>query len=217
MIGRVQDHLEAIYGFTCEARAEVFLVDTEAALELGATGRCDEELLVREEAGEVEVALYLAPALLGRLAPYASPPAPAPMALVLERELEGYCQLAEGVSHFLYLAHTATQERTVSLLELEAQAEVDKFALCLLHRWGAGVRGWAEELRFRLFDRVSYRQRLSEEERWRYQEANRLSRNFCSRLMGHVAARRLERLLSDLRYAYRLGAEAKLRHFAQVW
>ncbi|HEX8538985.1 MAG TPA: hypothetical protein VF664_16060, partial [Cystobacter sp.] len=95
-------------------------------------------------------------------------------------------------------------------------AEVDKFALCLLHRWGAGVRAWAEELRWRLFDRVSYRTRLSEEELWRYQEANRLSRNFCSRLMGHVASRRLERLLSDLRYAYRLGAEAKLRHFAQV-
>jgi hypothetical protein len=94
---------------------------------------------------------------------------------------------------------------------------VDKFALCLLHRWGEGVGVWAEELRGRLFDRVSYRERLSEAERWRYEEANRLSRNFCSRLMGHVAGRRLERLLSDLRYAYRLGAEAKLRHFAQVF
>ncbi|MET0405147.1 MAG: hypothetical protein ABW123_22215, partial [Cystobacter sp.] len=159
-----------------------------------------------------ELALYLAPALLRRLAPYEHGPVDA----LLKRELEGFCQLAEGVSHFLYLAHTAVQERTVSLLELEAQAEVDKFALCLLHRWGAGVRSWAEELRWRLFDRVSYLPRLTEEERWRYQEANRLSRNFCSRLMGHVAARRLEGLLSDLRYAYRLGAEAKLRHFAQV-
>jgi hypothetical protein len=212
MIGRVQAHLEAIYGFTCEARAEVFLVDAEAALLLGSTGRSEEELLVHEEDGELEVALYLAPALLRRLEPYAS----GPVHSLMEGELDGFCQLAEGVSHFMYLAHTATQERTVSLLELEAQAEVDKFALCLLHRWGAGVRGWAEELRWRLFDRVSYRPRLSEEERWRYQEANRLSRNFCSRLMGHVSSRRLERLLSDLRYAYRLGAEAKLRHFAQV-
>ncbi|WNG28489.1 hypothetical protein F0U62_34175 [Cystobacter fuscus] len=212
MIDRVQAHLEAIYGLTCEARAEVFLVDSEAALLLGSTGRSEEELLVREEDGEVEVALYLAPALLRRLEPYAG----APVHALMERELDGFCQVAEGVSHFVYLAHTATQERTVSLLELEAQAEVDKFALCLLHRWGAGVRAWAEELRWRLFDRVSYRARLSEEERWRYQEANRLSRNFCSRLMGHVTSRRLERLLSDLRYAYRLGAEAKLRHFAQV-
>ncbi|MGZ3458583.1 MAG: hypothetical protein ACXU86_08770 [Archangium sp.] len=212
MIGRVQAHLEAIYGITCAARAEGFVVDTEAAVQLGATGRSDEELLVHEGEEELELALYLAPALLHRLQPYES----GPVDWLLERELDGFCQLAEGVSHFVYVAHTALHGRTVSLLELEAQAEVDKFALCLLHRWGDGVGAWAEELRRRLFDRVSYRAKLSEAERWRYEEANRLSRNFCSRLMGHVAGRRLERLLSDLRYAYRLGAEAKLRHFAQV-
>ena len=213
MIDRVQDHLEAIYGITCAARAEGFLVDREAAVLLGATGRADEELLVSEGNGELELALYLAPALLHRLKPYES----GSVHSLLERELDGFCQVAEGVSHFVYVAHTAVHGRTVSLLELEAQAEVDKFALCLLHRWGEGVGAWAEELLRRLFDRVSYRAKLSEAERWRYEEANRLSRNFCSRLMGHVSGRRLERLLSELRYAYRLGAEAKLRHFAQVF
>jgi hypothetical protein len=136
---------------------------------------------------------------------------------VVARGLNDFCLLAEGVSHFVYMAHTALHGRRVSLLELEAQAEVDKFALCLLDRWGEGVREWAEELRSRLFDRVTYGLKLSVAERWRYEEANRLSRNFCSRLMEHVAGRRLERLLSELRYAYRLGAEAKLRHFAQVF
>jgi hypothetical protein len=181
-------------------------------MQLGSTGRSDEELLVLEGEEELELALYLAPGLLHRLKPYES----GPLHSLLERELDGFCQLAEGVSHFVYVTHTAVHGRTVSLLELEAQAEVDKFALCLLHRWGDGVGAWAEELLRRLFDRVSYRARLSEAERWRYEEANRLSRNFCGRLMGHVTGRRLERLLSDLRYAYRLGAEAKLRHFAQV-
>ena len=213
MIDRVQDHLEAIYGITCAARAEGFLVDREAAVLLGATGRADEELLVAEGDGELELALYLAPTLLHRLKPYES----GPVHSLLERELDGFCQVAEGVSHFVYVAHTAVHGRTVSLLELEAQAEVDKFALCLLQKWGEGVGAWAEELLRRLFDRVSYRAKLSEAERWRYEEANRLSRNFCSRLMGHVSGRRLERLLSELRYAYRLGAEAKLRHFAQVF
>ena len=210
MIGRVQDHLEAIYGFTCEARAETFVVDTEAAVQLGGTGRSEEELLVHEDGDDLEMALYLSPALLDRLKPYAS----GPLGYLLDGDLDGYCQVAEGVSHFLYVAHTAAHGRTVSLLELEAQAEVDKFAVCLLHRWGEGVGAWAEELLKRLFDRVSYRERLSPQERWRYEEANRLSRRFCSRLMGHVTGRRLDRLLADLRYAYRLGAEAKLRHFA---
>ncbi|NTX15557.1 hypothetical protein HUA76_32795 [Myxococcus sp. CA056] len=209
MIGRVQDHLEAIYGFTCEARAEVFVVDTEAAVQLGATGRSDEELLVHESGDALEMALYLSPALLDRLKPYEA----GPLGYLLDGDLAGYCQVAEGVSHFLYMAHTAAHGRTVSLLELEAQAEVDKFAICLLHRWGEGVGAWAQELLTRLFDRVSYREKLSSQERWRYEEANRVSRRFCSRMMGHVSGRRLDRLLADLRYAYRLGAEAKLSHF----
>jgi hypothetical protein len=210
MIGRIQDHLEAIYGITCEARAEVFVVDTEAAVALGATGRAEEELLVSEGEGELELALYLAPSLLDRLRPYEA----GPVGHLLDGDLDGYCQLAEGVSHFLYVAHTAAHGRALSLLELEAQAEVDKFAMCLLHRWGEGAWAWAQELFRRLFERVSYRLGLSPQERWRYEEANRLSRSFCERLMGHVAERRLDRLLSELRYAYRLGAEAKLRHLA---
>ncbi|HZI16476.1 MAG TPA: hypothetical protein VE153_39285 [Myxococcus sp.] len=210
MIGRMQDHLEAIYGITCEARAETFVVDTEAAVQLGGSGRGEEELLVHEDGDSLELALYLSPSLLDRMKPYEA----GPLGYVLDGDLDGYCQVAEGVSHFLYVAHTAAHGRTVSLLELEAQAEVDKFAVCLLHRWGEGVGAWAEELLTRLFDRVSYRERLSAQERWRYEEANRLSRLFCSRLMGHVTGRRLDRLLGDLRYAYRLGAEAKLRHFA---
>ncbi|HYI01478.1 hypothetical protein [Hyalangium sp.] len=212
MISRIQDHLEAIYGITCAARAETFVVDTEAAVQLGATGRAEEELLVAEgeEQGDLELALYLSPALLDRLKPYEA----GPVGYLLDGDLDGYCQLAEGVSHFLYVAHTASHGRALSLLELEAQAEVDKFAVCLLHRWGEGVKAWSDELLHRLFERVSYRSRLSSQERWRYEEANRLSRTFCTRLMGHVAGRRLDRLLSELRYAYRLGAEAKLRHFS---
>jgi hypothetical protein len=209
MIGRIQDHLEAIYGISCEARAEGFVVDTEAAVALGATGRAEEELLVSEGEGELELALYLSPSLLERLRPYEA----GPVGHLLDGDLDGYCQVAEGVSHFLYVAHTAAHGRVLSLLELEAQAEVDKFAMCLLHRWDEG-KAWAEELLRRLFHRVSYHPLLSTQERWRYEEANRLSRSFCERMLGHVAERRLERLLTELRYAYRLGAEAKLRHFA---
>ena len=211
MVNRLQEELEAIYGIRCEVRAEAFVVaDPALAQALGGTGRTDEELLVQQGEEGLELALCFSPGLLARLAPYED----AGVQHLLERELDGYCQVAEGVSHFLYLAHCARQEQRVSLLELEAQAEVDKFALCLLHRWGDGVGAWAEELLSRLFERVRYRAQLAPEERWRYQEANRLSRSYCRRLMGHVTARRLESLLRELRYAYRLGAGAKLDRFA---
>ena len=50
----------------------------------------------------------------------------------------------------------------------------------------------------------------------RYEEANRLSAAYCQRLIRHVAERRMDRLLSELRYSYRLGAEAKLRYLARA-
>ena len=52
---------------------------------------------------------------------------------------------------------------------------------------------------------MSYRPLLTAKERWRYEEANRLSRNY----------RRLDRFLEDLRYTYRLGSEAKLQRFGR--
>ncbi len=209
MVGRIQEHLEAIYGIRCQARATEFLVDEEAAAKLGATGRAPEELLVLEEEGDLELALFLSKDLIAR-ARQMEQHRPEQM---VHADLESYCQLAEGVSHFVYLAHVAGQGRTVSLLELEAQAEVDKFASCLMHQWGAQAEAFARELISRLFERVRYREDLTHDERWRYEEANRLAKRYCQRLVPLVKSQRMDRLLSALRYSYRLGAEAKLRFF----
>lgn len=203
----VQNHLESIYDLRCAARAQDFLVDAQVAAQLGATGRTDEELLVLEESGDLELALYLAPHLLSDLEHFGE----------YDESLGSYCQVAEGVSHFMYMVRTAHEARSVSLLELEAQAEVDKFATCLLHRWRAdGAPSWSRELHHRLFERVGFRPGLAPAELWRYREANRLARNYCLRLLPHVKEKRLDRLLATLRYTYRLGAEAKLQHLAQA-
>ncbi len=208
MVGRVQEHLEAIYGIRCEWRASEFLVDEDTARRLGGQCFADEELLVVEGGDELEVALFIARGLLERLERYEHE-----LPAAVHDELPAYCQLIEGVSHFLYLAQAAALERKVSLLELEAQAEVDKFASCLLCRWSDGEK-WADELLERLFDRVHYREHLGAEERSRYEEANRLAKRYCRKLSRLAAGRSVERLLGELRYGYRLGAEAKLRYFA---
>jgi len=209
MLELLQDHLEAIYGYSCGHRAERFVVGAEAALQLGSSGRAPEELLVSEAGGSLEVALYLDPALLAWARAHGERPA-----RMMDADLDAFCQLTEGVSHFMYLARAAEEERHVSLLELEAQAEVDKFASCLLHRWGEGVLEWSRQLLHRLFEKVAYREGLSGAERWRYGEANRLSKNYCGRLLTHVRSRRLDRLLTELRHMYRLGAERKLQYLA---
>lgn len=210
MLDALQEQLEAIYGIRSEYRARDFLVDGEAARQLGGSGRVREELLVSEGADGLELALYVDPSLLARVA--SCEPRQA-----LAQDMGGFCEVAEGVSHFVYLTRAAAQARTVSMLELEAQAEVDKFALCtLLGGWGATAGRWAASLVGRLFERVSLHAHLGAAERWRYTEANRLAKTYCQRLLPLVHAGRLDRLLSELRHAYRLGAEAKLQYFGRT-
>lgn len=208
MVGWVQDHLEAIYGIRSRYRASEFLLTAEAALALGATGRAREELLLREEDGELWLGLYFAQEVQDALSSIE-----AAGSGWVRSNLDTYCQIAEGVSHFLYVTFVAAEGRQVSLLELEAQAEVDKFASCVLHGWEKGER-WADEIHRRLFDEVSFHPELSPTEQWRYKEANRLSRNYCARLLPQVASRRMDKFLSELRFSYRLGSEAKLRYLA---
>ena len=177
-------------------------------------GRSREEVLVSQshDGENLDLALYLDPELLRRVASFETHPDEALDA----GELGGFCEVAEGVSHFVYLTQTAGLERTVSLLELEAQAEVDQFAICLLMRWGRDGAAWATSLAGRLFQRVRFNEHLTAAERWRYVEANRLAQAYVGRLMRHVREGQLERLLGELRHAYRLGAEAKLQYFSRA-
>jgi hypothetical protein len=209
MLDALQEHLEAIYGIRSEYRARDFLVDEESARRLGGSGRVREELLVSEGADGLELALFVSPSLLERVAGQAPGEA-------LAADLPGFCEVTEGVSHFVYLTRAASQRRTVSMLELEAQAEVDKFVLCTLLRWRQEVGRWASSLVGRLFERIRLHEHLGAAERWRYLEANRLAKAYCERLLPLVRAGRLDRLLAELRHAYRLGAEAKLQYFART-
>lgn len=206
LVDDVQDQLEAIYDIRCP-RASGFLL-TVAAEEAAAS---DEELWLRENEETLELGLFLAPRLRAEVGQQSLR-----QSGWVEGSLDAYCRLAEGVSHFLYLVHSAQLGRHLSLLEMEAQAEVDKFASVVLHLWptldGPSVRA----LHRRLFVTSSLRPGLGSAERARYTEANRLGANFAARLVTDCAARRLDRVLGALRHAYRLGAEAKLQHLGRA-
>ena len=188
---------------------EGFLVDEAGASAAGAAPRGDEQLLVWEQAGTLEVGLFLSADLLRRL-----PDVGLGAEHFLGRSLSDFAAAAEGVSHFVYLTLQALHDRAVSLLELEVQAEVDKFAAGALHLWKHGGRARSAELRRRLFEGVAWRGHLADAERERYREANRLAHAYSGRLVPHVAAGALERLLGDLRCAYRLRGPEKFAWLA---
>ena len=204
----LQSELEAIYGIRAPARVEEFLVDRARARGQGEDPRAPEVLLVRESDGGLELGLFLDDEVV-QAARLTDPDDPRPLLAVSARLGQLAC-VAEGVSHFVYLAVRAAADRPVSLLELEVQAEVDKFALLLLHLWRRGLRRFSPVLRSRLYERVRFHAHLDADELERYRLANHLGGGYARWLEDrYVDGADVEGLVRELRASYRLGAGEK--------
>jgi len=131
--------------------------------------------------------------------------------LRLELPANDIFQIIEGVSHFVYVATRAAQDRTTTALELEIQAEVDKYVVLAGDLETLDVDRSAR-LRNRLYERVSFTNALHEE---RYRIANDTALRFTRRLeKTHVAERRYSLLRNELNAFFACGQEDKLRRAA---
>jgi hypothetical protein len=192
-----------------------FLV-TDARVARAITGgdpltRSGETLLLREDGDRVELSLYLDHAILQRLEDGN------PAALMRAGLLDDLCKVIEGLSHFNYVAWRASRDRPVTLLELELQAEVDKFVstmqLALQERDSELMDG----LHGRLFDKARFHEHLSPRQLERYRTASEYAARFCRALKP-----RLEGLGDDvqreLRRFYRMSLGDKISHIhASAW
>jgi hypothetical protein len=171
----------------------------------------DEQLLLAATDDGVAVGLYLDATVLERLAAHC------PLRALDDHNLADYCTALEGVSHFHYFTWSTGCDRHVSLLELELQAEVDKYASALSLMLAQRDGRFPSELFRRLFDNARLLPHLDAAERSRYAEAHHVAAGFCQRLEQRFLRRRQARpaaLLAELRSFYRLGQHAKLRHAA---
>jgi hypothetical protein len=209
----MQSLLGRLYDVEVNYDVSDFLVTDRGALRNIApendTRVLDEELLLAETVDGAGVALYLDPTLLKRLENAN------PLGALTEGNLADYCTALEGVSHFVYAAWRLHRDAPVSLLELETQAEVDKYAATVFlvaHQQGGA---YPVQVHPRLFDRVSFDARLEPEQYHRYRAAHRCAAHYCRRLERRFVQRgeaRIEALVRELRKFYRLGSAAKLRH-----
>ena len=133
------------------------------------SGSSDREmLLIREKDGYLEVGLFIDPSIIASIESCNH----------LDHLDELACAI-EGVSHFLYLIDRAQKGMPVSMLELELQAEVDKFLM--VHLIMANKIGCAPpQLFYRLFHKFEFTEGLSPEEEKRYTTANRFAAKYCS-------------------------------------
>jgi hypothetical protein len=204
VLHELQRALESVYRVAPGHDVRDFVIGPEARNRLGLQRAPREQLLLREAPGELEVGLFVDPATLAELERGLD-----------EANLQDFLFAVEGVSHFLYVMVRAQSERPFSALELELQAEVDKYLLALLVAWAAERRP-PEGLRARLFDHVRFADDLSAEERERYATAHQAADGYAASLEArYVRHRALDGLLGELRRFYRLGCAAKLDHIAR--
>jgi hypothetical protein len=192
LAARVQSALERLYRLDRVVSVEGFV--------RGAGSGEREALLLREGAdGALEVSVRL-PAL---------PESEANL------ELDTLCQVIEGVSHFVYVVERARMGRAATQLELEVQAEVDKWVVL-----AASIRSFdarrSATLRARLYeDFVFLHDENSEAGRElaeRYRVANDVAHRFVRRLeRDYVGHARFGELRAELWRFFHIGQEGKLR------
>ena len=116
------------------------------------------------------------------------------------------------MSHFTYYAWNGERDKNVTLLELELQAEVDKFVTTgMLLKQQSGRE--PHELHAWLFDKPHLDSELTGAERDRYRRANRYAGKYCRRLEAALMrGADDESVQSELRKFYRLSQQSKLAH-----
>ncbi len=208
VLGQLQSLLSDIYALEMSYDVYDFLItDARLADELDAGGRrVDEKLLIAEEADAASVSLYLGQGLMDRLRDNN------PANRLSADNLEDFWTALEGVSHFIYYAWNATAEKSVTLLEMELQAEVDKFigTTLLLRQQGENP---PPNLHHRLFESARFDVRLSGDELTRYQDANHYAAKYCLKLAPQLSRWTAgSELKKELCQFYRLTQPGKIRH-----
>jgi hypothetical protein len=205
VLARLQLGLEALYRVETQLPIDAFVVDEKTRAETGPARAPREQLLLRQEDDELAMALFVDAAAIENLELHD------PAAGLHDRNFSDFCLAVEGVSHFVYVALCAAAHRSFSPLELELQAEVDKFVCCVL------LAGEAAGLRRRLYHDIRFADDLDHDERSRYRTANLEADRYAAALERRfVADARTDAMLAEVRRFYRMGLPDKLGHIARL-
>jgi hypothetical protein len=185
---RVQRQLEAIYQLEPTPAIAPF-VQIES-------GDAREQLIVRQSIDMLELVVLLPETSVSALLDGGN-----------DLDMDAYLGAIEGISHFIHLAERARTRLPTTLLELELQAEVDKFAILaedLAEPRAADLYG----LHRQLYENVRFLHAAASERGRRYRLANGLA----AKLWLQLLRRDLDHEVpSMLRRFYRAGQAEKIR------
>lgn len=200
VINTLQRVIQHVYEIDLRQRVADFTTSDPAfALSYGGAHQPMEQLIFREDGDDVDVSLYLDTKVIDSLGRLGTSP----------QSMNMVCLAVEGVSHFVHFCWRSHYGVDVSLLELEIQAEVDKFVL-LTDLYG---RSGMHE---RLFEQYLYHSGMSRRLRERYRSANRFAAKYCHRLdRDFLRPGRTDEMLAELRRFCRKTQREKIHAIEQ--
>ena len=211
LLTQLQSRLADLYAAPIPYDVYDFLItdrDTAAALTPPGAATGNRERLLVRDGEDLELSLFIDAELLSALDD------DDPTVSLHEGNLGDFLVAVEGVSHLQYLIFQAGQRQPVSLLELELQAEIDKYVT------SAGLLSSQRDnghvpaaLHARLFEAVSFDTSLPPDAQSRYVSANRLAARYCHALRRRYPGHHHQKsFVRELRDFYRMGEGRKVRH-----
>ena len=196
LLDTLQRVIQHVYEIDLRHQVSDFTTSDPAfARQYGSAHQPMEQLIFRENGDDLDVSLYLdgrVVADLDRMPDGRS-------------SINNVCLAVEGVSHFVHFCWRSHHKVDVSLLELEIQAEVDKYVLLTDLFGGQGMHR-------RLFEEHLYQRGMNKAMRERYKSANRLAAKYCRKLEKEFIQRgRTGEMLNELRRFCRKSQPQKIR------
>ena len=218
LIREIQRQFETIYQLPQKFPIEDFLINRETLEALQAfehnlpiTFHSKGVMLLLSEEDELTVAIYLHDQVLHNLYHYN------PLLGLNENNIHDFCIMAEEVSHFLYTTWRADQQIQMTKLELELQAEIDKFVICTLYCATHGTHFNNLSLKELLFENFRVEHNLPEESQNRYFLASKLALHYCHFLeQQFIKKDHLPQMVREIRRFYRLGQTDKISRINHV-
>ena len=218
LVTTVQQQFQSIYQLPHDLSIEDFLINQEA-LETVQEEQCDllstahhrGFMLLFPEGNELHVGIYLHNQLLDNLRKHN------PLFGLHEKNIGDFCIMIEEVSHFLYTTWRAQHDIKMTKLEIELQAEVDKFVLCSLYRAQHPESLHRLPLMELLFESYHFEKNIPEESQQRYHTASRLASHYCHFLNRHYFNdNHIPQMIKEIRQFYRFSQTDKISHINRI-
>ena len=197
MIDKIYKYLCSLYNLEPKHIPSNFLMNHVPKNLIGIGDRFNREAVFAvKRADSWNIGIYINPEILNRINNGEN------------NSVDDICCAIEGVSHFIYLLNHIEKHQKCSMLELELQAEVDKFVVLSA---SARFKPYFVKKHFEeLFDSPEFSNELSQTELIRYKDANALALQYCLELKDMIFAKNIQTMKKMCKSFFKSDIKNKL-------